>query len=233
MQIQQLALDLGFEHNLSTFDTFITGDNAEIISILKNLANKPLNKAPSRMIYIWGGAEVGKTHLLQSVHSKLKQKDDFSVYLTHKNNLDNFYFYDKPCCYCIDDVHMLNPEQQIAVFSLINEIRNYPKSSIITCGNLAPKYLDMREDLRTRLGWGLIYQIKELNNSNKKIAIINNAKYRGINLNSEIADWLLNNSYTDMNSLMDVLNALDTYSLQQKKPVSLFMLKRMLQEWAA
>ena len=85
--IQQLALDLGFEHNLHTFETFILGENAEIVSILKKLFSKPLSKSPSRMIYIWGEAESGKTHLLHSINAKAKQKNDLAVYLTNKNKL--------------------------------------------------------------------------------------------------------------------------------------------------
>jgi len=221
VQIQQLALDLGFGHNLHTFDTFIVGENAEMVCILKKLSNKYLSKLPSRMVYIWGQTECGKTHLLHSINAKTKERNENTVYLTYKNKIVDFNFLNKPCVYCIDDIHLMNEDQHIAVFNLINQIRNDPKSAIITSGNLAPKNLSLREDVRTRMGWGLVYQVKELNNNNKKLAIINNAKARGINLDLEIADWLLNHTYTDMNSLIDVLNALDIYSLQQKKMVSI------------
>ncbi len=232
-QIQQLALDLGIGHNLHTFDTFSIGCNAEAISILQRLVNKPLSKSPSRMVYIWGESESGKTHLLHGLHADAMQNGLSSVYLTAYNRLDDFAVAEKACIYCVDDIHLMSEDQQIAVFNLINEIRNKPNSAIVTTGNYAPRDLALREDVRTRMGWGLVYQLHGLKAEDKKQAIINNAKARGIILNMEFAEWLLEHTYSDMNSLIDVLDALDMYSLQHKKPVSLVMLKKMLQEWAA
>ncbi|MFM2344204.1 MAG: hypothetical protein RLZZ210_814 [Pseudomonadota bacterium] len=232
-QIQQLALDLGIGHNLHTFDTFAIGANAEVIAILHSLVNKPFSKSPSRMVYIWGEQESGKTHLLHGLNADAMQNGIASIYLTSYNRLDDFTIIDKPCIYCVDDIHLMCEDQQISVFNLINEIRNKPNSAIVTTGNYAPRDLKLREDVRTRMGWGLVYQLHALKEGDKKQAIINNAKARGIILNKEIVEWLLENTYSDMNSLIDVLDALDMYSLQHKKPVSLVMLKKMLQEWAA
>jgi DnaA-homolog protein len=238
--IQQLPLELGSGHQTHSFDTFIKGDNIELVALLKALTEISLSSLPSRMIYIWGDSESGKTHLLQSVHYKIiqvinssKKNNCTSIYLNLNSKIEQFECIHKPCIYCVDDIHLMSTEKQIAVFVLINEIRNDVHSAIITAGNAAPKNLLMREDVRTRMGWGLVYELHSLATQDKKQALIQNAHSRGINLTMRVADWLLSHSYTDMNSLIDILNALDLYSLQQKKPVSLFMLKRMLQEWAA
>jgi DnaA-homolog protein len=232
-KIQQLALDLGVGHNLHTFSTFVVGKNNEIIDFLLKITREPLSRLPSRMIYLWGDHESGKTHLLHSLNADAMQNGLSSVYLTHYNLLDDFTPRNQACIYCIDDIHSMREEQHIAVFNLINEVRNQPNSAIITTGNYAPRDLLLREDVRTRMGWGLVYQLHDLEDNDKKQALMYNGKARGIILNEKIVDWLLQHSYKDMNSLIDVLNALDMYSLQHKKPVSLPMLKRMLQEWAA
>jgi DnaA family protein len=68
--------------------------------------------------------------------------------------------------YLLDDCEKLSPLAQIDAFALFNEIR--ANNAFMVCsGNVAPAVLPVREDLRTRMGWGLIYQIHGLTDDEK------------------------------------------------------------------
>ncbi|MNN44040.1 DnaA regulatory inactivator Hda [compost metagenome] len=138
-----------------------------------------------------------------------------------------------PWCqlYTVDDVELLDEARQIAVFSLYNEVRAHVRTALVVAGGLAPRAMPVREDLRTRLGWGLVYQVAPLSDDDKKAAVLQAARERGLQLSPEITHWLVTRHYRDMPSLMALLDALDTYSLERKRPVTLPLLREMFAEF--
>ena len=96
-------------------------------------------------------------------------------------------------------------------------------------GNQAPSNLRIREDVRTRLGWGLVFQTQLLSDNEKIQALEGAAKARGLVLSSDVLPWLLNRFYRDMPNLMALLDAIDAYSLETKRPVTLPLVRDLLQ----
>jgi DnaA family protein len=96
-------------------------------------------------------------------------------------------------------------------------------------GSAAPSALKLREDLRTRLGWGLIFQTHVLGDDEKIEALQQAAQARGLVLSSDVLPWLLNRFYRDMPSLMALIDALDAYSLETKRAVTLPLVRELLQ----
>jgi DnaA family protein len=89
--------------------------------------------------------------------------------------------------------------------------------------------MNVRPDLATRLGWGLVYQVQGLNDMEKAQALQEHARARGFILPQEVLDYLLRHWRRDLPSLMAVLEALDRITLEQQRPVTVPLLRQLLQ----
>ena len=162
-----------------------------------------LNTASNQhFIYLWGESGSGKTHLLSACEA-------------HGIRV-------------ADDVHLLNNDAQIALFNTYNELKENGEI-LIAAGLHAPKQMGLRDDLATRLAWGLVYQLQPLNDAEKALALKNHAEERGIKLPDEVIDYCLRYLRRDLPTLMATLDALDEWSLTAQKPVTVPMLKKLLQ----
>lgn len=189
----------------ATLDNFIAGSNQEALHSL-NMAIDGANEA--RFIYLWGAPGSGKSHLLQACNDlALARNLPLSV---------------------VDNVNALDEEAQIELFNYFNQLRA-SGGILITSGNAAPTQMGLRDDLATRLAWGLVYQLHPLSDEEKAKALKTHAKERGMKLPDEVVDYCLRYLRRDLPTLMAVLNALDQWSLTEKKPVTVPLLKKLLQ----
>ena len=155
-----------------------------------------------KFIYLWGENGSGKSHLLSACEAIGAR--------------------------VIDDVHLLDNDVQIALFNTYNQLKE-AGNILITAGLHAPTQMGLRDDLATRLAWGLVYQLHPLNDDEKATALKQHAKERGMKLPDEVTDYCLRYLRRDLATLMAVLDALDKWSLTEKKPVSVPMLRKLLQ----
>lgn len=225
--MRQLLLDISAE-NPQTFDTFVTGQNLELLQRLRDASSeRAQNTLSDRFIYIWATAGAGKSHLLHAVANATE-----GVHLiTPEADETAFDYIPGVNCYLLDDCDRLPPESQIAAFNLFNQIRELG-GYLISTGSLPPAQLQLREDLRTRLGWGLIYQLHGLTDDEKIAALTQSAQARGITVSSGVLSYLLTHYRRDMSSLSQMLDALDSYSLETKRPITLPLLRELLQQEA-
>jgi DnaA family protein len=89
--------------------------------------------------------------------------------------------------------------------------------------------LKLREDLVTRLAWGLVYQVHALTDENKAQALADHATSRGFRLAPEVSDFLLTRARRDLPTLLATLDALDRYSLETRRPVTVPLARELLQ----
>ena len=94
----------------------------------------------------------------------------------------------------------------------------------------SPAGLAVREDLRTRLGWGLVYEISPLVDDEKPAALSAYARRRGFAVPDEVIRYLLGHARRDMPTLLGALAALDRHSLALRRPVTLSLLREWLQQ---
>ena len=127
-----------------------------------------------------------------------------------------------------DNVHLLNNDAQVDLFNTYNQLKE-SGGTLITAGLHAPTQMGLRGDLATRLAWGLVYQIHPLNDAEKALALQNHAAERGIRLPTEVVDYCLRYLRRDLSTLIATLDALDEWSLTTKKPVTVPMLRQLLQ----
>lgn len=224
--MKQLLLNLRADAP-QTFEHFVIGHNDEVVARLLDIASGQANDAvQDHFIYIWAASGAGKTHLLHAIEQIAPQ----STRLITPDSTDDKFDYDQHIqYYLVDDCDKLSPSQQIATFNLFNQIRELG-GYLISTGAQPPAQLALREDLRTRLGWGLIYQLYELTDDEKIAALTHIAEARGMSLAPGILPYLLTHYRRDMPSLHEVLDALDSYSLETKRPATLPLLRELLQQ---
>lgn len=220
--MRQMLLDLGAEKP-QTLDTFVVGQNAELSQLLRQFAQYTTTMPKERFVYIWGEAGAGKSHLLQALAAV-----PGSRYIPAGASEGDYLYDDKVRLYLMDDCQALSPEAQISAFALFNQVRENG-GLLVSAGDKAPAGLVLREDLRTRLGWGLIYQVHGLTDEEKIAVLTQAAQARGITLSPGVLPYLITHFRRDMRSLSAMLDALDQYSLETQRPITLPLLRSLLQ----
>ena len=132
-------------------------------------------------------------------------------------------------CGGIDDVQALDEAAQIALFNRINDARQN-SGRVLAAGSVPPAQLALREDLRTRLAWGLVYQVKPLSDEERAAYLRSEGARRGILLPDEVVAFLLTHMRRDLHSLTAILDRLDQYSLETKRPITLPLVREALKE---
>lgn len=212
----QMLLGLAPEW-IPSLENFVAGRNVELLSALRHALSSPQGE---RCLYLWGEAGSGKTHLLQAIVVSARSAGKSAM------------------CLCgavppamevvaVDDVETLDDEAQIALFALYNRVRE-SGGLLLVSGKQAPAFLKLRDDLRTRLGWGLVYQVHALTDAEKAEALRQHAKARGFELPNEVTNYLLRHGRRDLPSLLVTLDALDERCLRLKRGASVPMLKEVM-----
>jgi len=241
---KQFALDLS--HNpKASLDHYLPGKDRALISALKELkrswststqsVGNPLNQ---RWIYWWGPEGSGRTHLLQAmintaadaglVHFSLTPHEP-STWVRVEEKINALIHNDVPSLITVDDVDRLDERLVGSLFRILNGVQASKTIHVLMAGKAAPMNLDLREDLRTRLGWGLVFQTELLDDDAKIQALEQAAQARGLVLSPEVLPWLLSRFYRDMPNLMALIDALDAYSLETKRAVTLPLVRELLQ----
>jgi DnaA-homolog protein len=220
--MRQLLLDLGAEKP-QTLETFVVGQNAELAQLLARFAKRADGMPHERFVYLWGEAGAGRTHLLRALADAPQAR-----YIPAGAPEDEYLFDESITLYLMDDCDQLSPDAQIAAFALFNQVRENG-ALLVSAGDKPPAGLALREDLRTRLGWGLIYQVHGLTDEEKIAALTQAAQARGMTLSPGVLPYLITHFRRDMRSLSAMLDALDEYSLETQRPVTLPLLRSLLQ----
>jgi DnaA family protein len=241
---RQFALDISHTPRAS-LENYLPGKDLELLTTLQTLSSSWKQKAINtgsntlnhRWIYWWGPDGSGRSHLLNAmIHAaEDAQLDSFSLnpdeptsWVRLEEKLPTLSQSDAPSIITVDDVNRLDERLVGSLFRILNEIQSSKNVHIFMAGNVAPANLTLREDLRTRLGWGLIFQTPLLSDDEKIQALEQAAKARGLNLSPDVLPWLFSRFYRDMPNLMALIDALDAYSLETKRAVTLPLVRELL-----
>ena len=202
----------------ATFDNFVPGANVELLARLRDVAGARSKEA---VIYLWGDPGSGRTHLLRAA---VRAAPD-AGYVSAGSVLGA----PEVRLLAVDDVERLADDEQVAVFRLINRARD-GAGTVLAAGNVPPAQLALRDDLRSRLGWGLAYQVHPLTDADKALWLRAEAERRGLRLADEVVWYVLTRVRRDMPSLIAILEHLDRYSLERQRSVTLPLVRQALQE---
>jgi DnaA family protein len=222
--MQQLLLDLS-QPPPPTLTNFAVGANAEPLGALRAWLRGALHE---RCIYLWGARGCGKTHILRAVVQAARELDRTAVY-AQPNEVEALEaLTEVPTLIALDDVERLSEQEHAALFRLFQRATE-TDTLLLVSADAAPAALTLRDDLRTRLASGLTFQMHLLSDDEKAQALARHAAQRGFELVPEVAQYLLRRRQRDLPSLMQVLDALDQHSLRTRRPITLALLREVLQ----
>ena len=233
--MKQLVLDIRPDAP-PTLDNFVSGANAELVATLALLAGQATaTQLPSRHLYLWGAPGSGRSHLLRATVA-LAREDGRPTHLLNAADIDDALPDTPGALVAIDDIGHLGErpgdEAQIALFNAFNRARGNGQS-LLLAGPCAPLALKLREDLRTRIGQSLIYEVQPLDDASRAAILLALADRRGLRLADEVVDFLLRHGRRELSSLLAVLDALDAASLERKRPITVPLLREMMQQGLA
>ena len=216
--MSQLALDL-LQPLQPSLANFVPGRNAEALDVLQRLARTPrFEHAPARIVYLWGDAGCGRSHLLAAMQTAA------AGYPWSPGSAP-----EQPGLALVDDVDGLDEAAQIALFNRLNAVQAQADAACLVAGPTPPARLALREDLRTRLAWGLVYQLHPLSDDEKAAALRAHAAATGLAAPDEVLGYLLRHLPRDMRTLVAALEALDAYALARQRPLTTGLLRDWLQ----
>ena len=228
--MKQLALDIGLATG-PTLDNFHAGPNAQALQHLRLAVGDgaaPRSPVPS---YLWGDAGTGKTHLLKATYDALRSQGASVGWLDPSVAVPTA-FDERWSAVLLDDVQLYSTAQQAAAFNwfvnAINPTAGVPRW-VLAAGNLPPADLPLRDDLRTRLAWGHVFQLQLLDEAERRAVLRQQADERGIVLADEVMDYMLSRFSRDLGSLAQLLERLDGFALRTQRAVTIPLLKTMLQ----
>lgn len=226
---RQLALNISLRDSM-TFESYFAETGSKVLNLLKEL----LQAQNWQFAYLWGGHDVGKTHLLMACCNYCAEQKFASLYLPlaeHKNLqpeiLDDIEHLE---LICIDDLQAIIglPAWEEAIFHCFNKMHDSAKHLIIAA-NAAPQGLQFGLlDLQSRMSSNMILHLQPLSDEQKINALIWRAKLRGLDLPVTVAKFLLHRYARDMQSLLATLDVLDKASLQEKRRLTLPFVKQIL-----
>jgi DnaA family protein len=214
----QLALDL-LQPLQPSLDNFVPGRNVEALAALRRLARAQL---PDRIVYLWGEPGSGRTHLLRALAAWP------GAWHWQPSSAP-----EQPGLSLVDDAQALDAGAQVALFNRLNAVRADVGMACVAAGHAPPSQLALREDLRTRLAWGLVYQLHPLTDDDKAAALRAHAATRGVALADDLVPYLLTHLPRDLRTLVAALDALDAYALARQRPLTVPLLKEWLAASAA
>lgn len=244
---KQFALDIS-QTPQASLRNFITPENStqdqfSLLEALKKVVGHWTDgtRIPADLlwIYCWGPLGSGKTHLVEALKNEaailklsnlhLKPGDQAAwgklIQLIDTKLLPRAIF--------IEDIDRLQTDEQSTLFRLQIEARENPDLFLFCTGSVSVAGLTIREDVQSRLSWGLNFELQVLTDEQKIQAIHVAAKERGISLSNDVPAWLLNHFHRDLPSLLSLIEALDHFSLEKKRAVTLPLLREFLQSTSA
>ena len=224
--MSQLALPLKLQDH-AVFASFWPAGNDALVSYLNELAE--YGNGPG--CWVWGGAATGKTHLLQAVCEKL---GDRAVYVPFADLaaagpgilecLSSRQFV------CLDDVHLVagDDDWDLALFELYNLVAD-AGGILLATATAAPRECRFSlADLASRFSLLPTFRLTALDETDRIKALQLRARYRGLDLPDDTANFLLNRSKRDMATLYELLDQLDTAALAAKRRLTIPFVKETL-----
>ena len=219
--IQQMVFDL-IDPVFPAFEEFIVHRNREVLQAL--LADE------ESFMYLWGGAGSGKTHLLKAWVFHHEQQGRAVLYVdAARESLPEFAR--EASVVAVDHLDVLDPDGQIQLFSIYHSFKmGDHEGRLLMAGSVPPSALDLRDDVRSRVAWGLVLQVHPLSDQEKIDALVFYATRLQIMISREVFEFLLEHQSRDLKELTHWVDVLNRYSLTMHRPVSVPMARRLLRQ---
>jgi len=225
----QLPLHISLRDS-TTFANFYPAQNQQLISELRRCSMDQ----GEHFIFFYGIAGTGKSHCLQAIcHAASKQQLQSSYLPMHEikaMTVDVLEGLEQLDIVCIDDIDAIagDREWEVAIFNLYNRIRDNSGTLIVAAKATLDDLGIGLKDLRSRLAWGLVFNLESLDDRSLEKALQLRANSRGMELPNDVAAYILKRSARDMNTLFLLLETLDRESLVEQRKLTIPFVKNYL-----
>lgn len=228
--MKQIALDIGLSTG-PTLASYFPGPNEAAWRHLELWAGVARSVDPVHSpvpSYLWGAQGSGKSHLLKAAQAALREQGARVGWLD-AGLLDPPEYDEDWAAVIFDDVQLYSASQQQVAFKWFVNAQTHQRA-VLAAGAVPPAELKLRDDLRTRLGWGHVYQLQLLGESERRAVLRQSADARGVFLGDEVMDFMLTRFSRDLGSLLELLDLIDEYALQTKRAITIPLIKSMMEE---
>jgi DnaA family protein len=231
--MKQIALDIGVVSGPS-LSNFFPGPNEETLRHLALWAGQKSSASTRSPVptYLWGASGSGKSHLLKAVREALREQGSTVGWLDATVQ-EPAQFNEAWGAVLLDDVHLYTAVQQHAAFNwFVNAThpKSGPQRPLLAAGALPPADLKLRDDLRSRLGWGHVFALQVLSETERRGVLRQAADARGIFLSDEVMGFMLTRFSRDLGSQMQLLDQLDGYGLRTQRIITVPLIRAMLED---
>lgn len=232
--MKPIQLPLGIRlRDDATFANFYPGANAAALGYVERICS-PEAGWSDELIYLWGNAGVGRSHLLQAACLRVEQRGELAIYLPLADVaqygpalLDNL---EQSELVCLDDLDAVAGDRvwEEALFHLFNRLRDSGRR-LLLAADASPREITVQlADLKSRLSLSLVFQLQELSDEDKLRALQLRASRRGLSLPDDVGRFILTRGVRNMSALFDLLDRLDQASLQAQRKLTIPFLKQTL-----
>lgn len=214
----------------ATFDNFYSGNNALLLDTLR----KQLNGG-ERYVYLYGNEGSGRSHLLQAACHRADERGLNAIYLPLKElreypPAELFEGLEYQSLVCLDDINAVvdGDVWQQQLFHLFNRLSD-AQVPLLVSGHCAVRELGIElPDLTSRLSWGAIYQLQNLDDDQRTATIRLRAERRGLLMSDEVAQYIYSRCRRDTQFLLSVLDTLDIASLKHQRRLTVPFIKKTM-----
>jgi DnaA family protein len=228
--MHQLPLGIRLNPDV-TFDNFIAGDNAQALASLRRIAQGEGDP----FIFLWGGVDTGKTHLLQAGCAAADRLGQSAAYIPLRQHQELapeiLTGLEQMDLVCLDDIEQIGGDSawEQAIFNLFNDLRSQG-GRLMVSADCSPMGLPLSlPDLASRLTWGLSYRLHPLSEMDKQQALLTAARARGLEMPEETARYILRHAPRNMGALLQLLERLDQASLAAQRRLTIPFVRDQLE----
>lgn len=224
----QLTLGVMLDDD-ATFENFLVAErNRQVFACLADPASQ------QQFVTIWGARDSGLTHLLHAACQQRSRHNRSALYFSmrdkanlHPDILDGVQTLS---LVCLDDVEHLAGDLswEAALFTAFNAIKDSKTQLLLAANNAPAQWPVLLPDLRSRLQSCLVFQVSELNDAEKVLALQLRAKNRGIQMQDAVAEYILQRADRGLRGLMGILDQLDASSLTHQRKLTISLVKTTL-----
>ena len=211
----------------ATFQSFVAGENRELVSRLRDLAT---GNASARMVYLYGPPGSGKTHLLYATCQAAHDDGRLAAYVPADSagvTPDLLDSLEDRALICIDDLDSV-AGQRAWENEVVGLYERAAGSALIVAGHAAPAASGFSlPDLASRLSAQYLYRLVPPGDAEIRTALQLRAAQRGFALSEEVVDYMLRRFPRDGHSLFALLDRLDALSLAERRRVTVALLRRL------
>tara|TARA_R110002096_G_scaffold65006_4_gene158292 strand:- start:18334 stop:19035 length:702 start_codon:yes stop_codon:yes gene_type:complete len=228
--MSQLALPLQLADH-AVFASFLASGNEALVATLRNIAELPVNERKGEGCWIWGAAASGKTHLIQAMCEAAGDRSAYvpmtMVAAAGPQILDGLASRE---IVCIDDIDEVAGKRdwESALFELCNQLVDVGGDLIIAANSTPRESAFQLGDLKSRFAKLPVFQLHELDDDERILALQLRSRHRGLELPDDTAQYLLRRSRRDMASLYELLDTLDKAALRAKRRLTIPFVRNVI-----